>query len=97
MDAIRRTFGRRTHPSLLSLLPSLPLQVLFSQKLKWAPSSAGQDIKESFRRRLLPGIEVRYITEPSHVLKGQYGACMVVAWEWKARRLRGSSFYFYFF
>ncbi|KAM3568640.1 hypothetical protein VYU27_009242 [Nannochloropsis oceanica] len=50
-----------------------PNKVLFSQKLKWAPSSAGQDIKESFRRRLLPGIEVRYITEPSHVLKGQYG------------------------
>ncbi|TFJ84998.1 hypothetical protein NSK_003422 [Nannochloropsis salina CCMP1776] len=50
-----------------------PSEVFFSQKLKWAASSAGQDVKEVFRRRLLPGIEVRRITEPSHVLHGQYG------------------------
>lgn len=53
-----------------------PLQVLFGQKLKWPSSSisaANGAIKEAFRRRLLPGVHVRYIDDPSHLLRGQYG------------------------
>jgi hypothetical protein len=45
-----------------------PRSVLYGQKLKWS----GAD-KELFRRENLPGIEVRYITDQGHMLKGQYG------------------------
>lgn len=53
--------------------PHTRAQVLYGQKLKWPSSASGGGVKEAFRRRLLPGIRVRYIDDPAHLLRGQYG------------------------
>ena len=56
-----------------------PQQTLFGQKLKWpsssfssSSSSSSTPVKEAFRRRLLPGIKVRYIEDVTHFLRSVF-------------------------